>query len=92
MDNIQAPLSISISELKRNPSAIIDAARGRTIAVLNHNRPTAYLVPVGTYEALMEHNKVQNNTFLADFVSSLPVASSFPIDAVAAQQSLRNEW
>ena len=92
MDNIQAPLSISISELKRNPSAVIDAAMGRTVAILNHNRPTAYLVPVKTYEALLEHNNVQNNTLLADFINALPIASSLPKDAVAAQQSLRDAW
>lgn len=44
MDALQARLSVSITELKKNPSAIIDNAHGQPIAILNHNRSTAYLV------------------------------------------------
>lgn len=46
--------SVSVSELKTNPSALLAKADGAPIAVLNHNRPVAYLVPASTYEALME--------------------------------------
>jgi len=46
--------SASISELKKNPSALIEQSGGEPIAILNHNRPTAYLVPAATYEALLE--------------------------------------
>lgn len=56
-DNMKAVLancSASISELKKNPSALIDQAEGEPIAILNHNKPTAYLVPAETYELLME--------------------------------------
>jgi len=54
MKALLANCSVSISELKKNPSAIIDQAEGEPIAILNHNRPTAYLVPAETYEQLME--------------------------------------
>ncbi len=54
MKTVLANCSVSISELKRNPSALIDQAEGEPIAILNHNRPTAYLIPAETYEALME--------------------------------------
>jgi antitoxin StbD len=49
-----ANCSASISELKKNPSAIIEQAEGEPIAILNHNKPTAYLIPAQTYEALMD--------------------------------------
>ena len=49
-----ANCSASISELKKNPSAIIKQAEGEPIAILNHNKPTAYLIPAQTYEALMD--------------------------------------
>jgi antitoxin StbD len=45
MKAVLANCSASISELKRNPSALIDKAEGEPIAILNHNRPTAYLIP-----------------------------------------------
>ncbi len=54
MEPIFAKFSASISELKKNPSALIQEADGNPITILNHNKPTAYLVPAATYEALLE--------------------------------------
>ena len=45
MESILANASISITELKRNPGAVIEAAAGEPVAVLVHNKPSAYLVP-----------------------------------------------
>jgi antitoxin StbD len=54
MKAVLANCSVSISELKKNPSALIDQAEGEPIAILNHNKPTAYLIPAETYEQLLE--------------------------------------
>ncbi|WP_281647947.1 type II toxin-antitoxin system Phd/YefM family antitoxin [Parendozoicomonas sp. Alg238-R29] len=54
MKQVLANNSVSISELKKNPSALIAQAGGEPVVVLNHNRPTAYLVPADTYEWMME--------------------------------------
>jgi len=54
MKAVLANCSASISELKRNPSALIDQSDGEPIAILNHNKPTAYLIPAETYEELLE--------------------------------------
>ena len=54
MESVLASCSASISELKKNPSALIDQSDGQPIAILNHNRTTAYLIPAETYEQLME--------------------------------------
>jgi antitoxin StbD len=54
MQQILAPFSASISELKKNPTALLNQAQGEAIAILNHNLPTAYLVPAAVYEQLME--------------------------------------
>jgi Phd_YefM. len=43
--DILAERCISISDLKKNPSAAIEAADGMPLAVLNRNTPAAYLVP-----------------------------------------------
>ena len=51
---IHADLTASISDMKRNPQALIDSAHGETIALLNRNKPTAYIVPAKTYEILMD--------------------------------------
>jgi antitoxin StbD len=54
MESILADASISITELKRNPSAVIEAADGESVAVLVHNKPSAYLVPAATYKRLLD--------------------------------------
>jgi antitoxin StbD len=54
MDAVLAETSIGITELKKNPSAVIRDAGTETIVVLHHNKPSAYLVPASTYEALMD--------------------------------------
>lgn len=54
MKQVLASCSASISELKKNPTALLNEAEGAPIAILNHNIPTAYLVPAGTFEWLMD--------------------------------------
>ncbi len=54
MQALFASASVSISELKKNPNAIIGAAEGAPVAVLVHNKPTAYLVPAETFQLMME--------------------------------------
>jgi len=54
MDRIFASASVSISDLKKNPSRVIIEAEGAPVAILNHNKPSAYLVPAETFEAVME--------------------------------------
>jgi len=54
MKHILAELSASISELKKNPTAILQEAQGNPVTILNHNKPAAYLIPADTYEILME--------------------------------------
>jgi antitoxin StbD len=51
---ILAGASISISDLKKNPSAVIAAAGGFPVAILNRNTPSAYLVPAEAWEAILD--------------------------------------
>jgi antitoxin StbD len=54
MELVLSEASVSITELKRNPSAVIEAAEDAAVAVLVHNKPSAYLVPAATYQRLLE--------------------------------------
>jgi len=54
MELLYTNASVSISELKKNPTAVIEDADGFPVAVLNHNKPAAYLVPAAAFEAMME--------------------------------------
>ncbi len=51
---IFAKNAATITELKKNPTALINEAMDGPIVILNHNRPTAYLIPAEAYEALLE--------------------------------------
>jgi antitoxin StbD len=54
LTKIHADYTVSITELKKNPQTLIDNAHGEAIALLNRNKPTAYIIPAETYENLME--------------------------------------
>ena len=49
-----ADFGISISELKKNPSAAIRAAEGAPVAILNRNTPETYLIPADAWEAIVD--------------------------------------
>ena len=55
MDTILANMSVSVTELKRNYANILKQSDDGPVAVLNHNRPEAYLVPARHYERLMAY-------------------------------------
>jgi antitoxin StbD len=54
MDAILAEVSVSMSEFKKNPAAVLREAKHRPVAVLNHNRPAFYMIEPRLFEALMD--------------------------------------
>ena len=54
MQRVEANVAVSVSDLKKSPSAVMEQAQGETVAVLNHNRIMAYMVPAEIYEEMLE--------------------------------------
>lgn len=54
MQRVEAAVSASISELKKSPSSIIASAENEAVAILNHNRVVAYMVPADIYETMLD--------------------------------------
>lgn len=54
MQRIESNTAVSVSDLKRNFAKIMDDTKDDAIAILNHNRVMAYMVPSQTYEALLD--------------------------------------
>jgi antitoxin StbD len=54
MDVILAGLTVSMSEFKKNPAAILRQAGKRPVAVLNHNKAAFYLVEPALFEAMLD--------------------------------------
>ena len=65
MQRIEASAAISVSDLKKNPSAVFDHSGGEAVAVLNHNRVMGYMVPAALYEAMMERLDDQRLVIIA---------------------------
>jgi antitoxin StbD len=61
MDKIYADYSTSVTELKKSPTALLNSSDGQTIAILNHNKPAAYLVPAERYEQMLR--LIENQDF-----------------------------
>lgn len=87
MEHLFATRSVSITELKRSPSAIIEQAGNEAVAVLNHNRPAAYLLPAATYEAMLDR---LNTDYLRKAIQlGRESGASIPADEVFAELEAR---
>lgn len=54
LHQILSDSSTSISELKKNPMAVVGLGGGFPVAVLNRNIPAFYCIPAKAYEILMD--------------------------------------
>lgn len=54
MQSVLADIAVSVSDLKRNPTAVMAGAKGAPVALLNHNRVMGYMVPPELFEAMIE--------------------------------------
>jgi len=54
VDAIYADFSVSMSEFKKNPAAVLREAKHRPVAVLNHNRAAFYMVEPHLFETMLE--------------------------------------
>ncbi|MAU61384.1 MAG: hypothetical protein CMI62_11735 [Parvibaculum sp.] len=55
MSRISASQVSSISELKRSPARVIEeASEEGAVAILNRNKPVAYVLDPETYEAMLD--------------------------------------
>lgn len=51
---ILADISAGISELKKNPMAVVKQGEGAPVAIMNRNQPVFYAVPAEAYERLID--------------------------------------
>ncbi|PRD45706.1 hypothetical protein C5748_00650 [Phyllobacterium phragmitis] len=77
MQRVEASLAVSVSDLKKSPRAVLDEAQGEAVAVLNHNRIMAYMVPAEVYEAMLER---LDDLYLAELVKGRAGEKGEPVD------------
>ena len=52
---IHASTTVSVSDLRKiNPSKLLEQAGGNPVAILNHNKPEAYLLSAKVYEKILD--------------------------------------
>lgn len=51
---ILSDTSASVSELKKNPMATVNAGEGYPVAILNRNQPAFYCIPAELYEQMLD--------------------------------------
>ena len=54
MREIYAKYSATILELRKSLSLLLQESKNQPIAILNHNTPSAYLIPALYYEQLIK--------------------------------------
>jgi len=86
MEQVLASRSVSITELKRSPSAVLAQAGSEAVAVLNHNRPAAYLLPPHVYAAMLERLSAELRQTIQEGIDSGP---AIPADQVLAEMNAR---
>ena len=86
MEQVLASRSVSITELKRSPSAVLEQAGSEPVAVLNHNRPAAYLLPPHVYEAMLERLNADLRLAIQEGIASGP---GIPATAVFSELNAR---
>lgn len=65
-NEILADSCASVTELKKNPMAVVESGNGFPVVVLNHNKPVFYCVPAAAYETLMDKLEDQELNKIAD--------------------------
>ena len=77
MQQIFAPFSASLSELKKNPKALLEKSHDETVAIFEKNVPAAYLVSPAHYEELL--NRLEDYE-LGDIVKARQAEKPFAVD------------
>lgn len=54
LQSVVADVAVSVSDLKKSATAVMNRAGGAPVAVLNHNRVMGYMVPPEMFEAMMD--------------------------------------
>ena len=54
MEAIFTDITVSMSEFKKNPAAVLRQANSRPVAVLNHNKAAFYMVEPALFQAMLD--------------------------------------
>ncbi len=73
---------------KKSPRQLLQDSNGEAIAILNHNKPTAYLVPAEKYEMMLDRMEdIELAKIIQERESEKPFAVAIALDELYAKIS-----
>jgi antitoxin StbD len=54
MQALYSDFTVSMSEFKKNPAAVLREAKSKPVAVLSHNKAAFYMVEPALFQAMLE--------------------------------------
>jgi antitoxin StbD len=83
MEALYADVTISMSEFKKNPAAVLREAKNRPVAVLNHNKAAFYMPEPALFAAMLEElSDQQLSRTVLERMSERAQAIEVDIDAI----------
>ena len=83
MEALYANVTISMSEFKKNPAAVLREAKNRPVAVLNHNKAAFYMLEPALFKAMLEElSDQQLSRTVLERMSERAHAIEVDIDAI----------
>ncbi len=71
---VDAELAVSMSDLKRNPAAVVAAAQDQAVAILNHNKVMGYLISPAVWEHAQDlHDDIKTSEKLKRLKPGKPI-------------------
>ena len=83
MEALYADVTISMSEFKKNPAAVLREAKNRPVAVLNHNKAAFYMLEPALFKAMLEElSDQQLSRTVLERMSERAQAIEVDVDAI----------
>ena len=83
METLYADVTISMSEFKKNPAAVLREAKNRPVAVLNHNKAAFYMLEPALFKAMLEElSDQQLSRTVLERMSERAQAIEVDVDAI----------
>jgi antitoxin StbD len=81
IETILADVAVGISDLKKNPGAVVAAAQEQQVAILNRNKPVAYMISPEVWEYLVElQENIKDEDILRARLASPSELIEVPVD------------
>lgn len=81
IEKILADAVVGISELKKNPAAVIRAAQEQQVAILNRNKPVAYIISPEVWEHVNDvFEDIRDSELVAERLAEMKDAIPVTLD------------